>query len=769
MKKIIVLISIFCCVFSASAQQPEWIIYEIAPRINDIVKNGDVIWCATEDGLLKYDLSNEKPEIYLPGDPDDYDHLVKVKIDNEGSIWTASQKKLFKLSGDKLVDMGIQDVGEGTISDLELDSEGKAWLLTLFTNKNNNEYCNIQFFDGSSTVVIDTNTCPHLKKNISYVDISIDKNNKIWLCMEDFILKIDKYGNWEKIEIPDSIKVGYITSIGFDNNDNLWITSVRIEYNDDFFDTFSQKISLLMYNGDSWKKIHEETSSGKIETFSFDEKDNIWFIKDNIIYKYGNIYKYDGETVSSFKTKGTSIDGFHFTAMHIDGEHLWLAADNMIVQYDENGFKEYHIFNPIGSWGITNIEVGRFANAYMVSVSNGNRSILNLNNGIWKRTASFSSSYPIRDLQISPGGYCWFSNWDGLYVIYDEEFIKITDSTISSFEIDEQSKIWTNFNGGLAKYNIKGNATWKFYNKDNSNLPAEHISSICAEPGGKKIWMTCFKKQLYSFEIIDGIPYFYYYNLPKGLICLNEKVNQFITLDTTNSGLISNFISHIAIDSLGGIWAACRKNDGSDYYRDSSIIFPSGICKYQEGNWQLYKSDLIGFPLDNINDIQFDYQNRGWIATNEGLIVFDHASKWNKLTSENSKLPDNKVRNIVADKNGNLWIITRTALSIYRKGGVILSSKEDQESLEKIKISLNPNPFSQSTTINYELPLAGYISLELFDMLGNKIATLVDGWQEAGRHNYELRISNYELNSGMYMVRMMSGEGVVTEKVIRIE
>ena len=81
MKKIIVLISIFCCVFSASAQQPEWIIYEIAPRINDIVKNGDVIWCATEDGLLKYDLSNEKPEIYLPGDPDDYDHLVKVKIE----------------------------------------------------------------------------------------------------------------------------------------------------------------------------------------------------------------------------------------------------------------------------------------------------------------------------------------------------------------------------------------------------------------------------------------------------------------------------------------------------------------------------------------------------------------------------------------------------------------------------------------------------------------------------------------------------------------
>ena len=56
-----------------------------------------------------------------------------------------------------------------------------------------------------------------------------------------------------------------------------------------------------------------------------------------------------------------------------------------------------------------------------------------------------------------------------------------------------------------------------------------------------------------------------------------------------------------------------------------------------------------------------------------------------------------------------------------------------------------------------------------FDMLGNKIATLVDGWQEAGRHNYELRISNYELGAGMYMVRMMSGEGVVSEKVVFVE
>ncbi|MBL0174374.1 MAG: T9SS type A sorting domain-containing protein [Ignavibacteria bacterium] len=45
-----------------------------------------------------------------------------------------------------------------------------------------------------------------------------------------------------------------------------------------------------------------------------------------------------------------------------------------------------------------------------------------------------------------------------------------------------------------------------------------------------------------------------------------------------------------------------------------------------------------------------------------------------------------------------------------------------------------PNPFSSSTVITYEVPSAGNVSLKIYDMLGRRYQTLVDEWQNAGRH-----------------------------------
>jgi hypothetical protein len=104
-----------------------------------------------------------------------------------------------------------------------------------------------------------------------------------------------------------------------------------------------------------------------------------------------------------------------------------------------------------------------------------------------------------------------------------------------------------------------------------------------------------------------------------------------------------------------------------------------------------------------------------------------------------------------------------------------LRAIEDCDNLVSVKhisqnneISIHPNPFNQLAIINYELRIGGYASLELYDMLGNKVATLVDGYKEEGEHNYELRMTDYDLHVGMYMLRMMSGAGVITENLIHI-
>ncbi len=63
-----------------------------------------------------------------------------------------------------------------------------------------------------------------------------------------------------------------------------------------------------------------------------------------------------------------------------------------------------------------------------------------------------------------------------------------------------------------------------------------------------------------------------------------------------------------------------------------------------------------------------------------------------------------------------------------------------------------PDPFNPSTSIHYELPAAGMVDLGVYDILGRKVAALVNEWQKAGRHISSFRPAG--LSSGMYLVRL---------------
>lgn len=67
-----------------------------------------------------------------------------------------------------------------------------------------------------------------------------------------------------------------------------------------------------------------------------------------------------------------------------------------------------------------------------------------------------------------------------------------------------------------------------------------------------------------------------------------------------------------------------------------------------------------------------------------------------------------------------------------------------------------PNPFAQATTLAYSLPAEAKVSLVIFDLLGRRVATLVDESQPAGRH--EVRFEPPAgLAAGMLLVRLVAG------------
>ena len=92
----------------------------------------------------------------------------------------------------------------------------------------------------------------------------------------------------------------------------------------------------------------------------------------------------------------------------------------------------------------------------------------------------------------------------------------------------------------------------------------------------------------------------------------------------------------------------------------------------------------------------------------------------------------------------------------------------------EIKIENYPNPFNPSTIINFSIPQAAIVSLQVFDILGNEIQNLVNESKEPGVYKVEFNGSG--LASGMYLYRIqvtpLSGSGqtyVETKKMLLLK
>lgn len=128
--------------------------------------------------------------------------------------------------------------------------------------------------------------------------------------------------------------------------------------------------------------------------------------------------------------------------------------------------------------------------------------------------------------------------------------------------------------------------------------------------------------------------------------------------------------------------------------------------------------------------------------------------KQNGKTVESKIVEINSANYIMFDAvpdGGNVSII---------KTGVTAVEDKDENSLST-KYSLNqnyPNPFNPSTQISFEMPKDGYVSLKVFDTLGREVASLVNGFKQAGKHNVDFGTKNKNLTSGIYFYQLRIGD-----------
>ena len=90
---------------------------------------------------------------------------------------------------------------------------------------------------------------------------------------------------------------------------------------------------------------------------------------------------------------------------------------------------------------------------------------------------------------------------------------------------------------------------------------------------------------------------------------------------------------------------------------------------------------------------------------------------------------------------------------------------EEENIPESFQLFQNyPNPFNPTTTLSFVIGYSSFVSLKVYDVLGNEIATLVDEEKTAGK--YEVSFNSTELPSGVYIYQLNSGNYIQTRKMV---
>ena len=121
------------------------------------------------------------------------------------------------------------------------------------------------------------------------------------------------------------------------------------------------------------------------------------------------------------------------------------------------------------------------------------------------------------------------------------------------------------------------------------------------------------------------------------------------------------------------------------------------------------------------------------------------------------------------------WAVTGTAVTGGTNDGVwkytdVLNGVNPNNTTTPSNFVLEqnyPNPFNPSTTINYSIPKSSFVTLKVYDVLGNEVKTLVNEQQSV--NNYSITADFSNLTTGVYYYTLKAGDFTSTKKLMLIK
>jgi len=124
--------------------------------------------------------------------------------------------------------------------------------------------------------------------------------------------------------------------------------------------------------------------------------------------------------------------------------------------------------------------------------------------------------------------------------------------------------------------------------------------------------------------------------------------------------------------------------------------------------------------------------------------------------------------NAIHFKDGFGWAVGDNGLLLRCDGTTWIDQNTGQIYPNKFTLRQNyPNPFNPVTSIKYQVARTSQVDLSIFNILGQKVATLVSDKQQAGDYNVEWDASGFA--SGVYLYRLTADKFIEIKKLVFIK
>lgn len=410
------------------------------------------------------------------------------------------------------------------------------------------------------------------------------------------------------------------------------------------------------------------------------------------------------------------------------GDNMFVAASQGSTNYQQLSFGNN---GPFRDAQFINKEVGFLF---------GSQSFYTINGGLsWNSLPVFNTNS--EEIQ----GH--FFNLDHGLILISSRLYKTYDRGITWTNVD-----W--FRGG-------GNM---YFNDDNAGYIAAYDDVYKSTDLGEHWVSTPYQNQPSYYSVFASDMLFFgdslgfIFDLMKGSYRTTDAGQNWIR-DAFYNGIIQNQSKYGASDAIvTGMWSS----DNYNFYSFGLVTTDRG------GTW------TETFRNDNVycDDVLILPSERGLLVTSNKMlkVTIDGGFTWSQ---SGYPFPD-RIQKLLTDHNGGIYAIDYINKKVYHLNDLnsitvgLEETKNKEIHPDNFTIYQNyPNPFNPATSIKFAIPVKSDVVIEVYNLLGQKVATLVNSTLEAGNHQVEFDAKN--LSSGVYIYSLRAGDFMNTRKMILLK